>query len=169
MPLYDQERMVRLVSELRKNVGRLRELGKLSLDEFLKDPDKIGSSKYHFIVAIESTIDMCNHIIARNGYRVPEDYSDTFRVMGEVGALDGAFAEELVKMAKSRNRLVHIYWEIDDRQLYEMFQTRLGDFKRLLDSISRFLGWNNSRNELRVFLVFGSVGCLNGTWLSSNI
>jgi uncharacterized protein YutE (UPF0331/DUF86 family) len=70
MPRYDQEKMVNLVSELRKSIARLRELGKLPQDEFLKDPDKIGSSKYHFIVAIESTIDMSNHIISRNGYRV---------------------------------------------------------------------------------------------------
>jgi len=42
-------------------------------DQALNDPDKIGSAKYHFIVAIESAIDMCNHVISRNGYRVPED------------------------------------------------------------------------------------------------
>ena len=106
MPRYDQEKMVKLVSELRKSIARLRELGKLPQDEFLKDPDKIGSSKYHFIVAIESTIDMSNHIISRNGYRVPEDYGDTFTVMGEVGAIEEAFSEELVKMAKFRKRLV---------------------------------------------------------------
>ena len=142
MPRYDQEKMVKLVSELRKSIVRLRELGKLSQDEFLKDPDKIGSSKYHFIVAIESTIDMSNHIISRNGYRIPEDYGDTFTVMGEVGAIEEAFAEELVKMAKFRNRLVHLYWEINDRQLFEIIQTRLDDFKVFLDAISAFLGWD---------------------------
>lgn len=148
MPRYDQEKMVRLVSELRKSVARLRELGKLSQDEFLKDPDKIGSSKYHFIVAIESTIDMCNHIISRNGFRIPEDYGDTFAVMGEVGAIEKEFAEELVKMAKFRNRLVHLYWEIDDRKLYEILHTRLDDFKVFLDSISTFLGWDRPQNRI---------------------
>jgi len=145
---YDQEKMVNLVSELRKSVARLRELGKLPQDEFLKDPDKIGSSKYHFIVAIESTIDMCNHIISRNGFRIPEDYGDTFAVMGEVGAIEKGFAEELVKMAKFRNRLVHLYWEVDDRQLYEILQARLEDFKKFLNSISTFLGWDRPQNRI---------------------
>ena len=45
MPLYDQEKMVKLVSELRKSVARLRSIGQLPCAEFLKDPDKIGSSK----------------------------------------------------------------------------------------------------------------------------
>ena len=141
MPLFDQEKMVRLVSELRKSLTRLRDISRLPLKDFLKDPDKIGSSKYHFIVAIESCIDISNHIISRNGYRVPEDYGDTFRVMGEVGAIDQDFTEELTSMAKFRNRLVHLYWEIDDRQLYEILQTRQGDFKKFLNSVAQFLGW----------------------------
>ena len=49
MPQFDQETMVKLVSELRKNVVRLQDLAKLSEADFLKDPDKIGSAKYHFI------------------------------------------------------------------------------------------------------------------------
>jgi len=140
MPLYDQEKMVRLVSELRRSVGRLRELSKLSQEDFLNDPDKIGSSKYHFIVAIESSIDMCNHVIARNGYRVPEDYADTFKVMAEAGAFDADFSDDLRNMAKFRNRLVHLYWQVDDQQVYEIIRNRLDDFKKFLDFISRFLG-----------------------------
>ena len=143
MPQFDQEKMVKLVSELRKSVARLTDIAKLPQDEFLNDPDKIGSTKYHFIVAIESSIDMCNHIISRNGYRVPEDYGDTFRVMGEVGALDTDFSDDLRNMAKFRNRLVHLYWEVDDKQLYEILQNRLIDFKKFLDSLSSFLGWQN--------------------------
>jgi uncharacterized protein YutE (UPF0331/DUF86 family) len=109
MPLFDQEKMVKLVSEFRKNVTRLQKLEKLGQKKFLSDPDKIGSAKYHFIVAIESSIDMCNHIISQNSYRAPEDYADTFKVMGEEGAFDEEFSEELMKMAKFRNRLVHLY------------------------------------------------------------
>ncbi len=147
MPLFDQEKMIKLVSELRKSVARLRELSKLPKDQFLGDPDKIGSSKYHFIVAIESSIDICNHLISRNGFRVSEDYGDTFTVMGEVGALDMDFADELKKMAKFRKRLVHLYWEVDNLQLHEIIQSRLDDFKKFLDSISNFLGWHNHKSS----------------------
>jgi len=146
MPLYDQEKMVKLVSELRKSVARLRSISQLPCAEFLKDPDKIGSSKYHFIVAIESCIDICNHVIARNGYRVPDDYGDTFIVMSESGAFDLDFAEALKNMAKFRNRLVHLYWELDDRQLYNILQNRLDDFKKFLDSMAKFLEWESRQS-----------------------
>ncbi|MFC1822576.1 DUF86 domain-containing protein [Thermodesulfobacteriota bacterium] len=141
MPLYDQEKMVKLVSEFRKSIERLNVLQKLKDNEFLGDPDKIASAKYHFIVAIESAIDMCNHVISRNGYRVPEDYGDTFRVMTEVGAFEKIFSEDLKTMAKFRNRLVHLYWEVDDHQLREILNTRLSDFKKFLDAIASFLNW----------------------------
>jgi uncharacterized protein YutE (UPF0331/DUF86 family) len=143
MPLFDREKMAKLVSELRKSVDRLRAIAKLPLTEFLADPDKIGSAKYHFIVAIEACIDMCNHVISRNGYRIPDDYADTFQVMGEVGALAGDFSDELRNMAKFRNRLVHIYWEVDDQQLYEILKTRTDDFKKFLDAMAIFLEWQN--------------------------
>ena len=141
MPQFDQEKMVKLVSELRKSVIRLESIANQSLEEFQNDPDKIGSSKYHFIVAIEVCIDMCNHVISRNGFRVPEGYADTFRVMSEVGALDSNFSVELTNMAKFRNRLVHLYWEVDEEQLYGLLKSRLGDFKRFLDKIAEFLEW----------------------------
>jgi hypothetical protein len=49
MPQFDQETMVKLVSELRKNVTRLQNLSRITEAEFLKDPDKIGSAKYHSV------------------------------------------------------------------------------------------------------------------------
>ncbi|MCU0614165.1 MAG: DUF86 domain-containing protein [Desulfobacterales bacterium] len=139
MPKFEQAIFLRLVSQLQNALGRLESLQKLSQKEFMKDPDKIGSCKYQFIVAIESCIDMCNHIIARNGYRVPEDYGDTFKVIAEAGVIDETFAIELRNMAKFRNRLVHLYWEINDVQVYDILQTRLKDFKKLIKALYAFL------------------------------
>ena len=48
MLLFDQDIMVKLVSELRKSVERLKKLATLSQKDFINDIDKIGSAKYHF-------------------------------------------------------------------------------------------------------------------------
>jgi len=142
MPLYDQDKMAKLISEFRKSVSRLQKLKETGRQKFIDDPDKIGSAKYHFIVAIESSIDMCNHIISRNGYRVPEDYGDTYKVMSEKGAFDIEFSEQLVKMAKFRNRLVHLYWEVDDARIYKILEENLGDFIKFIKLIAGFLEWD---------------------------
>jgi uncharacterized protein YutE (UPF0331/DUF86 family) len=139
MPRFNPDKITKLISEMRKSVDHLKNLRSLNKDSFLGDPDKIGSAKYHFIVSIESGIDICNHIISQNGYRTPDDYADTFQVLAEKGAFDSEFAGTLKEMAKFRNRLVHLYLEIDDGQVYEILQNRLEDFKNFLHNIAVFL------------------------------
>ncbi len=119
---------------------RLDDLGKISEAEFAADPHKVGSAKYNLIAAIEGTVDLSNHIISKNGFRTPEDYADTFRVMEERGVVDAEFAGSLTQMARFRNRLVHIYWDIDDLEIYRIIQTRLQDIRRFLKEIGKFLG-----------------------------
>lgn len=141
MPRFDSDRMIKLVSHMREAVKQLQRLKKCEKASFLKDPDKIGSAKYHFVTAIEAAIDMCNHLISQNGYRAPEDYADVFVILGENKAFEKSFVESLKEMARFRNRLVHIYWEIDEEQIYNILQKRLGDFKTFLDQLARFMDW----------------------------
>lgn len=82
---------------------------------------------------------MCNHIIAKNNYRTPEDYADTFRVMGEEKIFNADFVTSLISMAKFRNRLVHIYWNVDDETLYGILNADLDDLERFLEELGKFL------------------------------
>lgn len=102
MPQYNPDKVAKLISEMRKAINRLKSLKALDKETFLNDPDKIGSAKYHFIVAIESAIDICNHIISQNGYRTPEDYGNTFQILGEQGAFDKDFINVLKRWIMSR-------------------------------------------------------------------
>lgn len=136
---FNQDKIRKLTSEILAALERLEDLRKLSAEDFLSDTHKIGSAKYSFIVAIEGMIDLCNHIIAKNGYRAPEDYADTFRVLVERGAFDEEYTNTLIQMARFRNRLVHIYWEVDDNELYRIIQTRLQDIRDFLKKFGKFL------------------------------
>lgn len=89
-------------------------------------------------------IDLCNHIIAKNSYRAPEDYADTFRVLAGRGAFDEEYTNTLIQMARFRNRLVHIYWEVDDNELYRIIQTRLQDIRDFLKEFGTFLKAENN-------------------------
>ena len=143
MQKYNPDKLATLISELKKSFDRLEVLGSIEKENFLHSPDKIDSVKYNFIVAIESAIDICNHIISQNGYRIPENYGDTFQVLEERGAFDIEFVKKLKIMARFRNRLVHIYWEVDDELVYSFLQNNLWDFKVFLERISKFLDLEN--------------------------
>jgi uncharacterized protein YutE (UPF0331/DUF86 family) len=47
------------------------------------------------------------------------------------------FTEHLMKMARFRNRLVHIYWKIDVDLLYTILQEDLSDFETFLQLFSK--------------------------------
>lgn len=137
---YNPDKIRKITSEILAALERLDDLKKIPSGEFVADPHKVGSAKYSLIVAIEGAVDLCNHLIAKNGYRTPEDYADTFRVMEERGAFDGEFTASLIQMARFRNRLVHIYWDIDDAELYRIIQERLDDIRRFLKAYGAFIG-----------------------------
>jgi len=139
----DPERVERLIGSMRVSENLLKELAGLSLGEFLADVHKQGSAKYHFIAAIEAAIDIANHIISRRGLRAAEDYADTFKVMSESGIIAPDFALELQKMARFRNRLVHLYWEVDAEELFRILQSRLGDFEAYIAAIGQSIGGTN--------------------------
>ncbi|MGB9721559.1 MAG: type VII toxin-antitoxin system HepT family RNase toxin [bacterium] len=140
MPKFNGDRIIRLISELTTALQNLKELAQLSEDAFLADRHKIGSAKYNFVVAIEAIIDMCNHIISKNRFRTPEDYADTFTVMFENGVFDLDLTETLKKMARFRNRLIHIYWEVNNQELHRIMRENLDDFEKFLIAIKEYLG-----------------------------
>ena len=70
----DTEKIGTLVSSIKEALSRLEEVKELSKTEFLDDKHKQDSAKYNFIVGIEATIDIANHLISRKGFRAPEDY-----------------------------------------------------------------------------------------------
>ena len=97
------------------------------LDVFLKDKILIGSAKYYLQVSIECCLDVANYIIASENFRAPEDYADSFKVLEENDLLDPEEGIKLRQMAKFRNRLVHLYGEIDDAYVHNFILNNLKD------------------------------------------
>ena len=107
--------------------------------EFLKDKILIGSAKYYIQISIECCIDVATHIISSEGFRSPAEYADSFRVLMENGILDKELTGRLVQMAKFRNRLVHLYGEIQDDYVYRAITHDLTDIIQFQERIiSRF-------------------------------
>ncbi|TEB08789.1 DUF86 domain-containing protein [Pelotomaculum propionicicum] len=50
-----------------------------------------------------------------------------------------SFADELTNMARFRNRLVHLYWEVDTPRVYYIIQTKLSNFEKFKHCVLEFL------------------------------
>jgi len=120
------EKVIYKFQQLDEYIGLLQIISRTPKETFLKDKILIGSAKYYLQVSIECCLDVANHIIASEKFRAPRDYADSFLVIQEEGLISSELGDKLRQMAKFRNRLVHLYGEIDNTNVYEYI---IGDLK----------------------------------------
>lgn len=129
----------RLFTDFNEALGKLKRLAEHSQREFLEHYEKIDSAKYNFIVTIESLIDICNRIIAKQKLGSPEDYADVVRLMKGKGVIEETLAQRLIQMVKFRNMLVHVYWKIENDKVYQYLTENLEDFESFKRAIRAYL------------------------------
>jgi uncharacterized protein YutE (UPF0331/DUF86 family) len=135
--VVDKAKLDQMLSNLRRYLNVLRELAQVPREAFLENPDKVGNAKYHLVISIECCIDIANHVIASENYRFPRDNADSFIVLTEHGVLPRESRDALRSMARFRNRLVHLYWDVDDGKIYEYLRGGLGDIDSFGNAIAR--------------------------------
>jgi len=127
--MIDRDLLTAKIGYIEKNLKQLESLQKIPEETFLKDDLFIGAAKYYLQTCIEAMLDIAHHVIARQRYRSPENYVDSFRVLGEEGILPDTYLKVFYQMARFRNRVVHLYHEVDDKDVYKILQTGLSDFR----------------------------------------
>lgn len=137
--MVNQEKVDGLIENLRTYLNQLNELKNLDLHTFLSDFSKANSAKYLFQIAIECCLDIGNHIISSEGFRMPYDYKDIFKVLNENKIIPDDFLETAISMAKFRNRLVHLYWEVSNDKIYEYLQQHLKYFDEYVKYILNYI------------------------------
>ncbi len=135
--MIDRPRLDRMLARLQEYVEVLRDLAQVPQAKFLADAHMPGNAKYHFVIAIEACIDIANHIIASQGFRLPKDNSDSFVVLVEHEVLPEELRQPLKGMARFRNRLVHLYWDVDDELVYRYLQDSLADIEGFIAAVAR--------------------------------
>jgi uncharacterized protein YutE (UPF0331/DUF86 family) len=135
----DVARIRQFLGIIGDSVRKLRELGALPKDDFLRDFRNTESAKYLLVKAIEAAIDICNHIVATQRARAPADYADCFAVLQELGVISADLAARLQKMARFRNLVVHLYWQVDDAKVYDITQSDLSDLEEFQRAIAAFI------------------------------
>jgi uncharacterized protein YutE (UPF0331/DUF86 family) len=140
VPEYNIDRIRQIMGEINAALHKLARYSGISVEEFLSSSEKVDSAKYNLIIAIEGAIDICNSIVARAGGRAPQDHADCFAILGELKLINGEYVDRLKRMAKFRNLLVHLYWKVDDRKVYQILKEDIQDIKDYLKVIDKVIG-----------------------------
>ncbi len=135
----DRERVQALLARIAEAQGKAARLGELPEAEFLGDYRNTESAKYLLVVAVEAAVDLCQHLVARGGGRLPSDYADCFTSLQEMGVLPADLVVRLRRMARFRNLLVHLYWKVDNREVYRILRENLSDLTEFREVIAEWL------------------------------
>lgn len=136
--MVDVDRLRRLLTSLEDYRGRLEVLRELGVGEYVDEHAYAG--RYLVQASAQVSIDIANHVIASSGWRAPADFRDSFTVLEENGALQAELAERMRSLAGLRNRLVHVYEEVDDRIVHASLPEGLEDLSRFARAIAQLAG-----------------------------
>jgi uncharacterized protein YutE (UPF0331/DUF86 family) len=141
--MVDRDKIEGLIRHLQEYNAILKETTNQPEKDYLNDPKMIGSTRYYLQISIETCINIANHMIATQRLRAPKDYKDSFQVLYETKILYDEITRKMKEVAGLRNLLVHIYWDVDDRMIYESIQSELNDFEDFITEIMVFIDKNS--------------------------
>ena len=113
----------------------------LPLDDFTtftSDPHKVAAAESYLRRAIESLVDLGRHILAKRFAIAVSEYKAIPRALADAGVLERAQVDRFVEICGYRNRLVHFYHFVTERELYEICAVRVGDLE---DILGLLLAW----------------------------
>jgi uncharacterized protein YutE (UPF0331/DUF86 family) len=129
------------INGISENLQRLKDIGAKTFFEFKENKDLFELAQLNLQRAIEGVFNISNHLISRiAGGSEATTYAQIANLMGEYNFVPETFAlNEFTKIAKYRNRLVHFYAQISQKELYDILQNNLSDIETFLKYIKKVL------------------------------
>jgi uncharacterized protein YutE (UPF0331/DUF86 family) len=139
------EKILECLKLLNRYIQYLQKISKAEKDKFVDDFLLKGGAERYLQLAIECCINIGNRILSilqmKTPVKTPETYGDIFREMAHLEIIPNDFLETIVNMVGFRNRIVHMYWDVDPAQLYDILQQHLVDFdtfrKHVIDYLNK--------------------------------
>jgi uncharacterized protein YutE (UPF0331/DUF86 family) len=122
--MIDRDTFAARLDRLREYLRQLDSIKTRSRTEFANDPILRAAGERYLHLAMESALDIGNHIIAERGYQRPDTYAGVFAVLAEQGVLSGSLFRDLEGMAAFRNLLVHDYARLDHGRVYDVLRDK---------------------------------------------
>ncbi len=123
-------------------LGELAALSQLTKEDFL-DKRTAASAESFLRRSLESIFDIGRHIIAKNGgTNIAREYKGIAQGLKNLGIINDSLYGQLLKMAGYRNRMVHLYHQITDEELYAIIKENLGDIRHYVKDIQEYLDKN---------------------------
>jgi len=132
------------VAWVRKMLDAVRGLPLSDYEHFALDPRTPAAADSYLRRALEALLDFGRHILAKGYGRPVVEYKEIAEGLQAVGVLAVEDCIRLRILAGYRNRMVHFYHEISEKEIYEICTRDITDIESVLDA---FLTWITKNPE----------------------
>ncbi|MFZ5898431.1 MAG: type VII toxin-antitoxin system HepT family RNase toxin [Bacillota bacterium] len=127
--MVDRDLLRHKLHLLSRSIAKLDKYRNISLAELAGNEERRDAIERVLHVAVQSCLDIGNHVIADLDLREPADYKDIMVILTEAGILPKEKAKQFTRMAQFRNVIVHQYDEIDPAIILSILQKDIGDLR----------------------------------------
>ncbi|MGG5462741.1 type VII toxin-antitoxin system HepT family RNase toxin [Clostridium sp. B9] len=131
----NKERVNKDLKFISESIKKLEILNRLSEDEFLKDFKNIDSTKYLLRTSIEAMVDLSNYVVVSNGWDLPENMEQTFKILCEKEIVKEYEFEEYMELINLKDKLTFMYASIEDEFIYNELKKSITKLKNISESI----------------------------------
>ena len=128
------------ISYIEDSLKSLERFKGIAYSEFHANQDNFRIAFYDLHRTLEAVMDIGTHILSRIPGSRPTSYKDIPKLLEKNKIIPPDFAaNSLSKMVGYRNRMVHFYGEITEREIYDIIQEELEDIDTYLSYINEVL------------------------------
>lgn len=104
----DKDKLRHKLHHTRESLERLETIRNRGRDVFKNEWLLQAAAERSLQVAIEAILDVANHIIAQEGWGLPNNYREALEILLREGVLPKNKAQDYLQMVSFRNRIVHL-------------------------------------------------------------
>ncbi len=135
------ERVEILLAEIRDSLEIARSMVDMDYSSFIRDVRNRYTLRLALVEIVESATSLGLYLL-REIFNIKkvEGYSQVFKKLVEHGVISPEVGEEMRRLVKLRNLIIHRYWEVDDSRIYrEARDSGLDVVKKFVEEVEEYV------------------------------
>jgi len=134
----DKEYVGRLIADIKSTIAEILSYTSSKPFEELSSVERYAI-RYLLVALAEALMALAIHLARKVFSREPETPIHALTILRDEGLLTIDECDELIKLVRLRNLLVHRYWVIDDEKIYNSIKRDFKAVYSFIERLERFL------------------------------
>ncbi|ADM28656.1 protein of unknown function DUF86 [Ignisphaera aggregans DSM 17230] len=135
----DKEYVGKLIADINSTITEILSYTSSKPFEELSSVERYAV-RYLLVTLAEALMALAIHLAKRVYNRAPETPIHALTILRDAGLLTIDECDELIKLLRLRNLLVHRYWVIDDEKIYNSIKRGFKAVYSFIEGLERLLG-----------------------------